>query len=158
MGARSGGASGLGRGAVPTEAQVKAAHESYKKAKAAYDKAAQALNNYAAGISPTGPKPEGNYEQISSKFLKASDKFDKAHDKWSKMKQAKKIADYNASTSPKSGISYSGVSTSTKGWNAQMKKAYKDMTTTGGYGAKVAKQIINSQKNVYQGEYADIPF
>ena len=59
---------------------------------------------------------------------------------------AVKIPD--SSISPKSGISYAGVNTSTKGWNAQMKKAYKEMTTTGGYGAKVAKQIINSQKNV----------
>lgn len=55
------------------------------------------------------------------------------------------------SISPKSGISYAGVSTSTKGWNAEMKSTYKAMTTKGGYSSKVAKQIINSQKYVYQG-------
>ena len=55
------------------------------------------------------------------------------------------------SVSPKSGISYAGVSTSTKGWNADMKSTYKAMTTKGGYSSKVAKQIINSQKYVYQG-------
>ena len=40
-----------------------------------------------------------------------------------------------------------------------MKDTYKAMTTKGGYGSKVAKQIINSQKHVYQGGSggADIP-
>jgi hypothetical protein len=56
-----------------------------------------------------------------------------------------------SSVSPHSGISYAGVSTSTKGWNAEMKATYKAMTTKGGYNSKVAKQIINSQKHVYQG-------
>ena len=56
-----------------------------------------------------------------------------------------------SSVSPVSGISYAGVSTSTKGWNAEMKSTYKAMTTKGGYSSKVAKQIINSQKHVYQG-------
>ena len=64
-----------------------------------------------------------------------------------------------SSVSPHSGISYAGVSTSTKGWNQEMKDTYKAMTTKGGYGSKVAKQIINSQKHVYQGGSggADIP-
>lgn len=66
------------------------------------------------------------------------------------------------SVSPTSGINYSGVSTSTKGWNAEMKSTYKAMTTQGGYSPKLAKQIINSQKNVYQGGGSpndiDLPF
>ena len=56
-----------------------------------------------------------------------------------------------SSVSPTSGINYAGVSTSTKGWNAEMKSTYKAMTTQGGYSSKLAKQIINSQKSVYQG-------
>ena len=97
MGARSGGAGGyrMGSGATPTASQLKAAHASYKSAKAQYDKAAQALNAYASSMVP-GQKPKGNYQQISAKFHKAANKMDKAHDKWAKMKQIKKIADYKA--------------------------------------------------------------
>ena len=67
-----------------------------------------------------------------------------------------------SSVSPTSGINYAGVSTSTKGWNAEMKSTYKAMTTQGGYSSKLAKQIINSQKSVYQGGGSlndiDLPF
>ena len=56
-----------------------------------------------------------------------------------------------SSISPTSGINYSGVSASTKGWNKEMKDTYKAMTMQGGYSSKLAKQIINSQKSVYQG-------
>ena len=101
MGARSGGGGtgfGGGRGSAPTTAQVKAAHQQYQKAKAAYDKAAQALNAYAGSLTPNGPKPKGDYQTISNKFLKASNKLDKAHDKWTKLKQAKKFADIKAAS------------------------------------------------------------
>ena len=98
MGARAGSGGGyrMGSGATPTAAQLKAAHASYKSAKAQYDKAAQALNAYASSLTPNGPKPKGNYQQISAKFHKAADKMDKAHYKWSKMKQIKKINDIKA--------------------------------------------------------------
>lgn len=102
MGARSGGGGGAGlgggRGSAPTTAQVKAAHQQYQKAKASYDKAAKALNDFASGITPGGGSPKGDYQKISQKFLKASNKLDKAHDKWTKLKQAKKIADYKAAS------------------------------------------------------------
>ena len=100
MGARSGGGgTGYGRsGGAPTAGQVKAAHQQYQKAKASYDKAAKALNDYAAGITPGGGSPKGDYQKISQKFLKASNKLDKAHDKWTKLKQAKKIVDYKAAS------------------------------------------------------------
>ena len=98
MGARSGGAGGyrMGSGATPTASQLKAAHASYKSAQASYNKAAKALNDYVSGMTPNGPKPKGDYQSLSNKFLKASNKLDAAHDKWSKMKQIKKFNDIKA--------------------------------------------------------------
>ena len=86
----------MGSGATPTASQLKAAHASYKSAQASYNKAAKALNDYVSGMTPNGPKPKGDYQSLSNKFLKASNKLDAAHDKWAKMKQIKKIADYKA--------------------------------------------------------------
>ena len=96
MGARGGGggrAGGGGAGA-PTAGQIKAAHEQYKKAKAGYDAAAQALNNAVKDMRPGGPKVD--IQKVQAKFHKASNRLDKAHSKWSKLKTAKKIADYKA--------------------------------------------------------------
>ena len=100
MGARSGGAGGyrMGSGATPTASQLKAAKASYTSAKESYNKAAKALNDYVAGVTPNGPKPKGNYQSLSNKFLKASNKLDAAHSKWSKMKQIKKFNDIKASS------------------------------------------------------------
>ena len=98
MGARSGGAGGyrMGSGATPTASQLKAAKASYTSAKESYNKAAQALEKYVSGMTPGGPKPKGNYQTLSNKFLKASNKLDAAHSKWSKMKQIKKFNDIKA--------------------------------------------------------------
>ena len=86
----------MGSGATPTASQLKAAHASYKSAQASYNKAAKALNDYVSGMTPNGPKPKGDYQSLSNKFLKASNKLDAAHDKWSKMKQIKKFNDIKA--------------------------------------------------------------
>ena len=97
MGNRAGGGArgGAGGGArAPTAGQIKAAHEQYKKAKAGYDAAAQALNNAVKDMRPGGPKVD--IQKVQAKFHKASNRLDKAHSKWSKLKTAKKIADYKA--------------------------------------------------------------
>ena len=94
MGGRAGGGARGGGGGTVTAAQVKAAHQQYKAAKASYDKAAAALN-YAANTAlvPGGNGFKGDFQKVSAKFHKASDRLDKAHAKWSKLKQQKKFQD-----------------------------------------------------------------
>ena len=45
-------------------------------------------------MRPGGPKVD--IQKVQAKFHKASNRLDKAHSKWSKLKTAKKIADYKA--------------------------------------------------------------
>ena len=91
MGGRAGGGARGGGGGTVTAAQVKAAHQQYKAAKAGYDAAAKALNDAVAQMVPGGPKID--YQKVQNKFHKASDRLDKAHSKWSKLKQQKHFQD-----------------------------------------------------------------
>ena len=69
--------------------QIKTAQGQYQKAKAAYDAASKAIN------SPTYGYGKG-WEKTQAKFQKASDRYEKSKAKLTKLKNAKKIADYNA--------------------------------------------------------------